>query len=191
MCVVAEMTPLETTITRENKTHADYGPQNPHRGASDIDMADQVIQRKSITVRWILGHRRLSDARNAQQHAEIMPNHEVGRPAKLATTPLLPLCSLTFPSSIWEAVKRPHPRRSGLLHCAATRPIRGFIRSHLYLCGHAAAMCGSSGYGATSASKGVPFLGRKRRSTVSFAIALTGAPHMPDSYTTPHSGVFL
>ena len=46
------------------------------------------------------GHRQLSDARNAQQHTDIMRNNEVDRLAKLATTPPLPIWTPGSPASI-------------------------------------------------------------------------------------------
>ena len=153
--------PPESTITLDNKAVVDYGPENPHREASDIDlreMAARDIQRKSIMVRWIPGHCQLSDARNAQQCTDIIRNNEVNRLAKLATT-LTPRRSTPRPSppaSPQEALKRPTRPRSGSQHCPNTRPIPGFIGSHGYLCGHAAATCGSRGFGATSATKGGP-----------------------------------
>ena len=63
-------------------------------------MAAHIIQRKSIAVRWIPGHRQLSDARDAEQHTDILRNNEVDRLAKLATTLGLPIFTPTSPSSI-------------------------------------------------------------------------------------------
>ena len=143
--------PPKSTITVDNKVVVDYGPQNPHREASDIDlreMAARVIQRKSITVRWNPGHRQLSDARDAQQCADILRNNEVDRLAKLATTLPLLIFTPTFPSSI---------SLGGTAVSISPVPDHpGFIGSHGYLCGHAAAKCGSNGFGATSAGKGAP-----------------------------------
>ena len=48
LCVAAELAHQESTITVDNKAVVDYGPQNPHHEASDIDLretATQVIQR--------------------------------------------------------------------------------------------------------------------------------------------------
>ena len=103
LCIVVELAPQGSTITLDNKAVVDHGPQNPHREASDIDireMAAHIIQRKSITVRWIPGHRQLSDARDEQQHTDTLRNNEVDRLAKLATTLPLPLFTPTSPSSI-------------------------------------------------------------------------------------------
>ena len=187
LCVAAELAPSESTITLDIKKKAavDYSPQNPHREASDIDlreMAAQVVQRKSITVRWIPGHRQLSDARHAQQDTDIIRNNEVDRLAKLATTLPLPLYTPTFPSSIslggteaptpsnkWIAALCPYPTHPGV-HWVTWLPLRARR---------------SSGFGATSVGKGAPPLGRKPRSTVSFAMTCTGAPHMPDWYIVP------
>ena len=141
-------------------------PREPHGEASDIDlpeMAAQVIQRKSITVRWIPGHHQLFDASIAQHRIDILRNIEVDRLAKLATTLPFQLYTPTFPSSIslggteaptpakkWITALRPypHPSRGSLGHVATCY--------HGYLCGHAAAKCGSNGFGATSTGKGVP-----------------------------------
>ena len=120
-------------------TIMDHGPQPPHRQASDIDlrkMAAYVIHQKSIAVRWIPGHRQLSDTRDAQQRVDILRNNEVDRLAKLATTLPLPLNAPTSPSSIslggtkaptlakkWIAALRPyptHPPGSPLGHLAPT-----------------------------------------------------------------------
>ena len=90
-------------------------------------MAARVIQRKRMTVRWILGHLQLSDAHNAQRRTNIMRNDEVDGLAKLATTLPPPLYTPTFPCSIslgrTEAPTRPS---GGSQHSARTRPVRRF-----------------------------------------------------------------
>ena len=147
LCVAAELAPLESTITLDDKAVVDYGPQNPHREASDIDlweMAARAIQRKSITVRWIPGHCQPSDARNAQQCTDIMRNDEVDRLAKLASTLPLLLYTPTFPSSIslggteaptlakkWTAALRPYPTHPGV-HWVTWLPLWA-RRCHVWL----------------------------------------------------------
>ena len=104
-------------------------PKPPHREVSDIDlreMAARVIHQKPIAVRWIPGHRQLSDARDAHQHTNIMRNNEVDRLAKLATTLPLPIFTPTSPASIsvggtkaptpakkWIAALPPYPTHLG------------------------------------------------------------------------------
>ena len=99
-------------------------------------MAAHIIQRKSIAVCWIAGYCQLSDARDAQQHTDILRNHEVERLAKLATTLPLPLFTPTPPSPIslrgtqaptpskkWMAALRPYLTHCGV-HWVTWLPLR-------------------------------------------------------------------
>ena len=102
-CVAAHLAAPGSTITLDNQAVVDHGPVEPHREASDMDLRWRVsatLRGKNIRVRWILGHRKTSSARDAQELDDIKHNNEVDRLAKLATSLPLPLHNPTGPSSI-------------------------------------------------------------------------------------------
>ena len=91
------------TLTLDNNAIVDHGPQHPHREASDMDyrvpLAD-ALKEKKVTLKWILGHRQLSQAQNATEREEIRPNNEVDRLAKQGTRLPLEEVTPTQPYSI-------------------------------------------------------------------------------------------
>ena len=87
-----------------------------------------VIQSKNIRVRWMLGHREASSARDAQELDDMRRNNEVDRLAMLVTSLPLPLHNPTCPSSI--SVRGTEARTAASKWIAATGPYHTYQGLH-------------------------------------------------------------
>ena len=116
--IFAELVDLGDSLTLDNQAVVGYGPNCPHREASDTDYRLQLaplIRRKETPLRWIPGHWEEQQAVDQNDLKDIRGHTAVDGLAKQAAKLPMPDCNPAGPHSIvLNGAAAPTPAKKGV-----------------------------------------------------------------------------